>query len=101
MANYVLDKYIQHPKADPLSIETNAFSHEFSDPIIATLPELNQMENLCESMRIMLHERIELLEGWITSCDQAIQELTKRREEFEEYRERFSGMYELLKRRES
>lgn len=99
MANYVLDKYIQHPKIDPLSVETNAFLHEFSDPIAANLPELNQMENLCESMGVVLHERIELLEKGIASYDHAIQELTKRRKELEEYRGRFTGMYELLKRR--
>lgn len=99
MANNGLDKYIQHPKIDPLSVETNAFLHEFSDPIVATLPELTQMENLCESMGVVLHERIELLEKGIASYDQAIQELTKRRKGLEDYRERFTGMYELLKRR--
>lgn len=99
MANYGLDKYIQHPKIDPLSVETNAFFQEFSDPIVAALPELNQMENLCENMGVVLHEGIEFLEKAIASYDQAIQELTKHKKEYEEYRERFSGMYELLKRR--
>lgn len=100
MENHMSDNYDQLPKKDPLNVDPDDVLRELSASTTTNTLDINQIKNLCEQLSVAVYNEIVLIENKIASYDQAIQKLTQSRDELEEYRKRFTGMYELIKRRE-